>query len=547
VTSAMKLTARQKRLKEQLDRDPFTEFGQRKRGQPVIDGKPFRRPSTAAKDLDDASGLVNWKAKMVAWGAAQSPMLVEQIRTLDIDNEEDAKRLYWLAQDLAEAGGASDASEYGALIHALLEMDDRQPLEFRWEYDDELLLEVQNDEHFSMIRRMYREEIDRLRFEMFPELVEVPLVSETLGTAGTCDRIVGLPDKSLCVFDLKTNEGNIYPAKFLGWATQLHVYASADYIYDPESETRTELPEGFDRTRGFICVVDRSSCEVEVYEIDLTHGDEILELGERVKQARSQAIQWATKVKEPLSAGPTDHDVVLGRIALLRDMTGFGLDELFNAWRAEGLPKPADLDAAQVERALELTQTALDRASVIPATLDEALKRLANLPSDLRNGVEVHGRWTDRSIFEEETDMARLQAGLDLSLAEEAFEQRKTIVRGAAEKIGADARPAFVDWLHSLNMHPEDPLSYTKPIVRAIDALATAVADGLMSADGGDLDSERVLKMIRKQVSKDKTPVNEECRRASKWMSVPSERGYDAWLARPEIVAFVLYEDTTTP
>ena len=547
MSSNMRLTDRQRVLVGQLDRDPFTEFGKRERGNPVIDGRPMRRPSGMSKTLDDANGLVKWKTKMVAVGAARSPMLLDQLRAIDPDDFDMRFVLNDLIEELAQAGGSKDAAEYGALIHALLEVEDRAPLPFRWDYDADLLAEIQADPHFVMISANYHAKMDELGFVTVPELVEVPLVSEELGTAGTCDRIVRLPDARTCVFDLKTNEGSIYPAKFLGWVTQLHVYASADFIYDPETDTKTSLPDGFDRSTGFICVVDRSSTEVDVYEIDLRQGSEVLELARRVTEVRSGAVRWAKKLTKPLPAGQTDLDVVMGRIAILRDAEGFGLEHLMSAWQAAGLPRPDALTEDQWPLALAVTEEACERASFIPASLDEANQRLANLPDDLRNGVEIHGKWCNRSITEEDTDAARLQAGIDLQIAESAFDRRKGIVHAAAERIPAETRSEFVGWLKGLDIDVADPHSWSKACVRSIDALSAAVADGLVSADGGDLDSDDVLKRVRKKLGKEKTPVNDECKNAAKWLKVKSERGFDAWLSRPEIVSYVLFADESTP
>ena len=551
MASNMRLTPRQKELLGQIDKDPFTEYAKRDRwGRPEIDGQPHRRPSSIAKALDDANGLVRWKSKMTALGATKAPFVLDQLKALDADDPNNRYVVGDLVEELAVAGGASDGADYGALIHGLLEMEDRKPLPFRWPYDDELLAEVQGDEHFAAILANYQAKNAELGFEVVPEWVEVPLIVGSMKAAGTCDRLVRLPNGDVCVYDLKTGEGNPFRAKFLGWATQLHCYSQADAIYDPETDERSPLPEGFNPDVGFICHIDRSSTEVDVYRIDLRRGAEMIELAQAVEEARSVAVQWASKVDKPLPAGQTDGDVIAGRIAVLRDADGFGLDQLMGLWQAAGLPAPRDLTPQHWPEALRVTDEALTMASIVPPSMAEAEQRLANLPTDLRNGVEAHSKWCDRSISEQDTEAALLQAGIDLDIAETALEQRKAIVQAAAGKIPTEVRPAFRSWLAELNIDVADPHEWTKSKVRVIDALASAVADGLVSADGKEFveGEDAGLKAVQAKFGKkDKKPFNEAVKLAAKWLGVKAERSFDANANRTDLVSFVLYENSETP
>jgi hypothetical protein len=172
---------------------------------------------------------------------------------------------------------------------------------------------------------------------------------------------------------------------------------------------------------------------------------------------------------------------------------------------------------------------------------------MANLPDDLRLGVEAHGKWCDRSVWEQDTEASQLQADVDVRIAEEAYEKRKGLVHAAADRVPAENRPEFVAWLKDLHIEVASPETWTKQTVRSIDALSKAVELRYVSPAGEVLEPDEILKAVRKKFgSKGKGPANEAFREAAKWLNVSKTKSYDSALTRPEIVAYTLCADSAT-
>lgn len=542
-------TDEMRQLKAQIDIDSFAEYDQRDRhNRPLIDGKPYRRPSTVAGALDDKSGLVDWKAANMLDGAAASSFLLEQWKLIDPSDRQGRRQLM---DEFTRAAGGDVAAGFGSLMHAILEIDDlaRCGLPPHTDFDQALFDRVCADETVAAIRQTYPAEMQRVGVEIIGEYIECVLVNEEDQLAGTTDRIVRVPNGKARILDLKGVEGSPYRTKFLGWQTQLAIYAGASHLLDVQTGAKSPLPDNFDRDWGYICTFDRVTAEVTLYEIDLRPGREMLDLAIKVEHARNSAINYAKKVVKPLPAGQTDGDIIAGRIAVLRDADGFGLEQLLGLWQQAGLPKPSELTQADWPRALAVTDQALTMASIVPPSMADAEQRLANLPLDLRNGVEAHSKWCDRSISEQDTEAALLQAGIDLDIAETAYAQRRELVQAAAQRVDQEVRPAFREWMAELNIDVADPMSWTKQAVRVVDALSRAVEDGFITADGQEfVDGEEVgLTAVRDKHGKTaKGPWNEAAKAAAKWLGVKAG-AYDATAKRPELVAFDIYQNQETP
>jgi hypothetical protein len=220
----------------------------------TTDGKEtsFTRVTTIAKSLDDEGALTAWKGRMTATGLVhRNDLLVAASTCLD-----DKSSLDRIVQQAIEAAGASSKANIGTALHQLTQALDlgQKPA---------ILPGLQADVD------AYQEGMTRHGVIIDPRLVEVLLVNEKHGYAGTADRIARFSSrKRKQIFDLKT--GNIEYA-INAIAVQMAMYANAEYIYDWRTKERTPLPN-LDKTRGVIIHLPAGQAKCELYELDLVAG-----------------------------------------------------------------------------------------------------------------------------------------------------------------------------------------------------------------------------------------------------------------------------------
>lgn len=185
----------------------------------------WTRATTVAKTLDDATNLTAWAKRMAARGVAAKPHLVAGILAAG----EDRRRLDALVEEAMAAAGANDRRELGTALHRILERVDTGDI-------DPASLPA---EHGGADAAAYRAALAAHGLEVVHELCEVVLLNAPMEVAGTADRILRCSDGRLIVADIKTGG-------FIGWlgfATQLAIYATSTHLFDVATGTLSPMPE----------------------------------------------------------------------------------------------------------------------------------------------------------------------------------------------------------------------------------------------------------------------------------------------------------------
>lgn len=269
------------------DRDHDTSSGipRDRYDRPMIlqeDGtlKAYTRASTLAKALDEADGLIGWKARMTGKGVATNPDLIANFAALNLESNQDPekfkaakKRAAELVEMAMERAGTSRKRELGTALHTFTEMYDRgEPIPY---LPDELKRTLQ-------AYVLATETIDMLAIEQF-------LVVDGLATAGTADRI-GRSEAlwgttKPRVLDVKTGSADY---SILGWACQLEIYRRGQR-YNPLTGERLPFPEDLDDEWGTIIHLDPITERCRLYNIPLKIGADALRLANGIRAVRREA------------------------------------------------------------------------------------------------------------------------------------------------------------------------------------------------------------------------------------------------------------------
>jgi hypothetical protein len=274
---------------------------------------PYTRTTTFIKALDDASGLIDWKAGLVALGMAQHDDLRHEV----ISNRDDAKAVRRVASEAADRAGGKTARERGSALHAMTEDVDagRDP----WGATDA--------DHADLAAyRTATQGIEWLHTEQ-------ALVCDTLKVAGTADRIGRLPDGTVAVFDVKTGPDTEKKVVYKGqpWSAQLALYATSD-LYDVATGTRTDNPSSTEY--GYIIWLPAGQARCVLYRVALGPGWDACQLAWRVREWRSRRdlMDTASIPATPVDlAAITDIDELRGlwsRRPELRDAISVRVGEL---------------------------------------------------------------------------------------------------------------------------------------------------------------------------------------------------------------------------
>lgn len=470
--------------------DPFDHAGARDGySRPVVDGDSMRRPSTQAKALDTEQNLADWKARFALYGLARQPMLTSTIAGLDPDTQEFTYKMKEIVELCMDASGANYNRERGNLIHMLTEYVDGKPIPPE---ATELFQQCMADEEILDAIQAYTATMDQIGFKRPTEWVEVSLAWPTEQLAGTADRIVVAPNGKQYILDIKTGKKTSLRYSWLSWVLQLWIYANAEYIYNPATNTRLPMPD-VEKDVGYICHVDADNGECSIYRLDLTPARHAYELSQQVEEARSQAIKFVTKVTE-LPTVETPRELLDAGIDLLKAVDG-GLETLMVEWRRLGLPKPGALDDDQTRIALGALTATLNQVAGKPVTREQTEAWVEHLPGDLADGVDATARGLYNCGWDDDPVPALtgfVYAHL-LTLAEEALEAR----RAALNVIGHDEG---------------DPKKITKRNVRSL----VAIHYGLIELDDAEPGTRK--KLIDTAVgSKAAGAVKDAGREAARW------------------------------
>lgn len=282
-----------------IDLDPITRNGY---GQPVIDGVTYNRPSSIKDAIEDTHGLRVWDKRMVAFGLADRPDLLEKLQDA---NREDKSTVNRLCEAAAKAGGSMVRAELGTTIHKVLELS--------W-FDES----YQAPEQFTELVGAVHDQLRRCGIEPVADSAERFVINEQHQVAGTFDLLV-TDGTELFVADIKTGSVDY---SSIGFACQLACYANADWFYD--GYTRTPMWE-VSKSTGVIIHADPDTNRCDLYWLDLEAGAQALELAIEVREIRKfkalTKIKPAAQIKaETIAEVHTDwRDWITGRVRALID------------------------------------------------------------------------------------------------------------------------------------------------------------------------------------------------------------------------------------
>ena len=241
--------------------------------RPVIDGVPYTRASTLAKALDDQGSLIQWSARMAVVGLARSKDLIAAAAATDAEDKQALNRIVDRAKDRAQSMARADV---GTAIHAVTVMLDKgEPVDGQ---PHEVLVSARAYCNTMKARNLV------------PLAAEVFVVCPELKAAGSFDRLLKGPTRTL-IGDLKTSaRPDVVRYSALAWAVQLTVYArGTPWIPGRGLVTWEELglPQP-DRDRGLVIHVIQGTDQVRMYSIDLQAGYEAAQLARDVRAWRTR-------------------------------------------------------------------------------------------------------------------------------------------------------------------------------------------------------------------------------------------------------------------
>jgi hypothetical protein len=306
----------------EIDRDRW--------GRPLITppqplgAKPvaYTRATTVAKTLDDSSGLMLWKQRMTMLGLVARRDLLTAAAATDVD---DKKALNRLADQAADAGGATAAATTGTALHSFTERMDRG--------DD-----VGHVPHeFEADLAAYTELATTIGWKV--QAIEQFTVLDPYKVAGTADRVLEI-DGKWYIADLKTGSSIDFHH---AWAVQFAIYAHA-LPYD--IPTRTRLPWDVipDKEKALVIHLPAGQGVAKAYWIDIAAGWEAFRLSMHAREWRKRrdllnAWRPADPVMDAIEAATT-------------------VDELTAAWAAHQTTWSEAHTAAAAARKKTLTALA---------------------------------------------------------------------------------------------------------------------------------------------------------------------------------------------
>lgn len=242
---------------------------------------PYTRATTVAKTLDRPEGLMLWKQRMTLLGLVARPDLRIAAAATDTDN---SKALNRIAEEAADAGGASAAATTGTALHAFTERMDRGL--------DAGHVPEENVADLGAYGHLAAEIGWQVRH------VEVFTVLDAHRVAGTADRVVEI-DGRWYIADLKTGASVDFHH---AWSVQLAIYAHG-LPYDIEARTRLPWDVIPDTDRALIIHLPAGQGRAAAYWIDIAAGWEAFRLSMQARRwlARRDLL---TPYASPLTADP---------------------------------------------------------------------------------------------------------------------------------------------------------------------------------------------------------------------------------------------------
>jgi hypothetical protein len=228
--------------------------------------RAWTRATTVASTLSDKFGLQQWAQRMTARGLVLRPDLFALAAACDPD---DKKKLNALVDDAKEAAASSSGANLGTALHSFTEqLDLGQDVHAPAPWDADL----------AAYQRTLAQAGVRIDSAYVENIVTLPAA----GVAGTFDRLVDIDDH-LVVADLKTGS-------FLDWqeiSIQLALYAHAETIYDPATNTHTPMP-AVDRHRALVIHLPAGKATCELWFVDIAQGWDAAQQALAVREWRTR-------------------------------------------------------------------------------------------------------------------------------------------------------------------------------------------------------------------------------------------------------------------
>lgn len=360
----------------------------------------YTRATTIAGTIEDRYNLELWKIRMAAVGLTNRPDLYAQVAA----NHDDKNKLNAICDDAIEAAKGSAGANLGTALHTFTE---------RVDLGETITIPPPWDADVAA----YTAAMAKAGVTIVPDGVEKIVVLHDIQVAGTFDRLVTLDDR-LLIADLKTGAGLDFSWGSI--AIQLALYAHADEIYDPVTDTFTPMP-AVDQAEALVMHLPAGQATCMLHVVDIAAGWQTVQtcLDARAWRKRKDLNRHLTSVTAAPSttpaAAPVGFDLaerrayLVGRIVELSETTPAALDTIAASWPL-GVPTLRASDehtAAQLEQIAAVIAAAESKHlvpfadTVDPAhrlasadVIDGLVSRLKGVPADLAAAVaqQVEGQ-----------------------------------------------------------------------------------------------------------------------------------------------------------
>ena len=258
---------------------PGLDRKQRKAARDGVLKVPYTRASTMSDYIANFKGLHTWEKRRLAWGLAQREDLCAMAASLPKfhnDRKKDLAQNRALDEIIAlamEIGQVHEQANTGTAYHGFT----TPTCCGHGQIPERMVDDVQV--FFDNLRKAG---IKIERSETF-------VANDRLKVAGTFDHIIYVPGRGRILADTKT--GDFKPVEF---AIQLACYRDGE-IYDPETNTRTPLPDDLDADWAAVLWIRPGKQRVELRWIDLNFGRKMAAICAQVRDGHQMASKVATK------------------------------------------------------------------------------------------------------------------------------------------------------------------------------------------------------------------------------------------------------------
>jgi len=201
-----------------------------------------------------------------------------KINTFDLPKKERDNQLNALAQEAHRLGGGYEAADYGTFVHGVSE---------RYMTNKITKKEIgELPEHLKAQLLSLRNTISQITGVDQPlDNTERIVLNTKYRVAGQYDMCLTLPDGTSVIADIKT--GSVETYALPGFSTQLHLYASADWVYDRDSGCYEPM-EGVSTDYGYILHMPRQEDFCTLKKVSLSYGEKAAKIYADVREMEKE-------------------------------------------------------------------------------------------------------------------------------------------------------------------------------------------------------------------------------------------------------------------